>query len=76
MCEINVASLRDLHEQLQRKQDMISALDTRIITAIENDEEIEAEILQAEEIASSISVAKAKITSRLGSLTPASDTAS
>ena len=74
--EINVASLRDLHEQLQRKQDMISALDTRILAAIENDEEIEAEIIQAEEIASSISAAKAKITSRLGSLTPASDTAS
>ena len=55
---------------------MISALDTRIIAAIENDEEIEAEILQAEEIASSISAAKAKITSRLGSLTPTSDTAS
>ena len=44
---------------------MISALDTKILEAIENDEEIEAEILQAEEITSLISMAKAKITSHL-----------
>ena len=76
LSEINVASLRDLHEQFRRKQDMISALDTKILEAIENDEEIEAEVLQAEEVASSISTVKAKITSRLSSIAPSSETTS
>ena len=76
LSEINVASLRDLHEQLRRKQDMISALDTKILEAIENDEEIEVEVLQAEEVASSISMVKAKITSCLSSIAPSSKTTS
>ena len=55
---------------------MILALDTKILQAIENDEEIEAEVLQAEEVASSISTVKAKITSRLSSIAPSSKTTS
>ena len=54
---------------------MILGLDTKILEAIENDKEIEAEVLQADEIASSIS-AEAKITSCLSSIDPTSKTAS
>ena len=57
-----VATLRDLHEQLCHKHSLITALDVKILKALDNDEEIEAEVLQTEEIASSISTAKAKIT--------------
>ena len=62
-----IATLRDLHEQLNRKNSLIAALDTKILEALDKDEEIETEILQAEEIASSISTTKAKITHRLAS---------
>ena len=57
-----IATLRDLHEQLSCKDSLIAALDTKILEALENDEEIEAEIVQTEEITSLISTAKAKIT--------------
>ena len=70
LSEDNVATMRDLHEQLQRKHKLISGLDAKILKAT-NEEEIEAEILHTEEISSSISTAKAKITHRLGSTTPA-----
>ena len=65
-----------MHKQLQRKQDAISALDVKIIEAIQNDEELETEILQTEEIAALISTAKAKINSRLTSTPAAVDTTS
>ena len=48
----DVAALRDLHEQLQRKQDLITALDVKILEATKGDDEIEAEVLQSEETAS------------------------
>ena len=51
---------------------MISALDTKILEVIENDEEIEAEVIQT---VSLISMAKAKITSHLSSNAPAGKTA-
>ncbi|XP_065900135.1 uncharacterized protein [Dysidea avara] len=63
----SVATLKDLHEQLQRKQELISGLDAKILEATTDEEEIEAEVLQTEEINSSISTAKAKITQRLRS---------
>ena len=66
-----MATLRDLHEQLQRKHDLITALDAKILEALNNDDEIEAEILQTEEIASLISTAKAKISHRLTPTVPA-----
>ena len=59
--------MKDLHEQLQRKQELISGLDAKILEATTDEEEIEAEVLQTEEINSSISTAKAKITQRLRS---------
>jgi len=60
-----IATLKDFHEQLQRKQELISGLDAKILETVTDDEEIEAEVLQTEEINSSISSAKAKITERL-----------
>ena len=42
----NVATLKDLHEQLQRKQELISGLDAKILEATTDEEEIEAEVLQ------------------------------
>ena len=66
-----MATLRDLHEQLQRKHDLITALDAKILEALNVDDEIEAEILQTEEIASLISTAKAKISHRLTPTVPA-----
>ena len=59
----NVVTLRDLHEQLQRKQDLITTLNLRILEASEGDDEIEAEVLQSEETTSTISAMKARIIS-------------
>ena len=61
----NVVILRDLHEKLQRKQDIITMLKVRILEATEGDDEIEAEVLQSEETTSTISAMKARITNRL-----------
>lgn len=36
LTKINVASLRDLHKQLQHKQDMISPLNTKVLEALGN----------------------------------------
>jgi len=67
----NVAALKDLHEQLQWKQEVISAVDVKVLDAIKSDEQIEAEVLQTEDIASSISTTKAKITHCLRSISSA-----
>ena len=61
----NVVTLRDLNEQLQRKYDLITTLNVRILEATEGDDEIEAEVLQSEETASTISAMKARIINRL-----------
>ena len=61
----DIATLKDLHEQLTRKDSLITPLDTKILESLDNDEELEAEIVQTEEVASSISCAKTKITHRL-----------
>ena len=58
-------TLRDMHEQLQRKEGLISALDAKILETLDNDEEIESEVLQAEDITSLITTTKAKINHRL-----------
>ena len=54
----NVIASRDLHEQLLQKQDLISALDAKILEATKGDDEIKAEVLEAKE---TISTAKARI---------------
>jgi len=76
LSEDKVAALKDLYEQLQRKHEVISALDAKILDAIEGDEQIEAEVLQTEDIASSISTTKAKITHRLRSISSSHGTTS
>ena len=65
LSEDQIATLKDLHDQFERKQELISSLDAKILEGITDDAEIEAEILQTEEINSSISNAKAKIMQRL-----------
>jgi len=61
LSEDQIATLKDLHDQFERKQELISSLDAKILEGITDDTEIEAEILQTEEISSSISNAKAKV---------------
>ena len=58
----DIATLKDLHEQLTRKDSLITPLHTKILESLDNDEELKAEIVQTEEVASSISCAKTKIT--------------
>jgi len=57
-----------LCETLQHKEGLISALDDKILESLINDDEVKAEVLQAEEINSLITIAKVKITHCLTSL--------
>ena len=68
LSEDNIVALKDLYEQLQRKEELLSGLDERILEATTNDDEIVAETSQTEEIKSSILSAKAKITHRISSV--------
>ena len=61
LSEDRIATLKEFLDQFERKQELISSLDAKILEGITVDAEIEAEILQTEEINSSISNAKAKI---------------
>ena len=54
-----------LRDRLDQLQGLISALDAKILESLNNDDEIEAEVLQTEEVNSLITTAKAKITHRL-----------
>ena len=54
--------LQDTLDQLQCKEGLISALDANILESLNNDDKIEAEVLQTEEVNSLITTAKAKIT--------------
>ena len=60
-----ITTSKHLYEQLERKRELISNLDANILEGISDDSELEAEILQTEEINSLVSNAKAKITQRL-----------
>ena len=71
LSEDKIATLKDLYEQLERKQEFISNLDAKILESTTDDTEIETEVLQTEEISSSISTAKAKIKQRLTPTTSA-----
>ena len=56
--------LKNIHDQLERKEEVISGLDTKILQNIiddDDDDDIEMEILQSEEINSSILTVRAKI---------------
>ena len=67
--EDNLAALKDLREQIQPKEELILGLDARILKGITSYDDIGVEILQTEEINSSISTAKAKILRHLSSTT-------
>ena len=54
-----------LRDRLDQLQGLTSALDAKILESLNNDDEIEAEVLQTEEVNSLITTAKAKITHRL-----------
>ena len=58
-----ITTLKHLYEQLERKRELISNLDTKILEGISDDSE-----LPTEEINSSVSNAKAKITQCLPQL--------
>ena len=64
----NIATLRDLCEQLQCKHELIAPLDAKILEATVEDNAIETEVLQVEETNTTISTAKAKISHRLSSI--------
>jgi len=69
--EDTIATLKDLYDQLEMKQELISSLDAKILEGTTDYTEIETEILQTKEINSSVSVAKVKITQHLNSSTSA-----
>jgi len=56
--------LKDLHEQLEHKKTLIATLNKQILESL-IDDEIESEIIQTEEIASTIPTAKVKIIHQL-----------
>ena len=62
LTEGDTISLQDMHEQLQHKEGLISAVDVTILKSLDNEEQFEAEVLQAENITPLIATAKAKIT--------------
>ena len=68
LSEDNIITLKDIHDLLKQKEEVISGLDTKILKGITDDDDIEMEILQTEEINSSISMARAKILHRLSSI--------
>ena len=63
--ECDVATLIDLHEQLRRKRDIISKLDTQIVALIQDEGEITADVCEAEEIHESLSTSITRITQLL-----------
>ena len=52
--DLQVSTLTSVLEQLNQKKTQISQLDTQIAESIETSEELEAEILQAEEVQSEL----------------------
>ena len=48
--EFNTAALTDIHRQLQRKDDIISKLDSQIVPLIGDEEELVADVCEAEEM--------------------------
>ena len=68
LSEDNIATLRDLHEQLQHKHKLITPMDAKILEAMVEDDANETEVLQAEETNTAISIAKAKISHHLSSI--------
>ena len=68
------ATLKDIYDQLEWKEEVISRLDAKILKGITNDDDIEKEIVETEEIHSSISTARAKILCHLSPTTSTEST--
>ena len=65
LSEDNIATLKDYYDQFQRKEELITALDAKILEATVEEDAIQAEVLQTEEINAMISIAKTKIKNRI-----------
>ena len=63
-----MTDLRDLRDQLRRKDELISALDTEILQHINGEEDLVTEVCEAEEINESISTNIARITQIIDTL--------
>ena len=63
--ESNTAMLTDIRRQLQRKDDIISKLDSQIASLISNEEELVTDVCEAEDIKESLSTAISQITELL-----------
>ena len=68
--ECNIPVLTDLRRQLQRKDDILSGLDSQIVGLIENEEELVEDIYEAEEIKASLSTTVAQIAQLLETRPP------
>jgi len=64
----SLTDLRDLWDQLCRKDELISALDTQILKHINGEEDLVTEVCEAEEIKESISTNIARITQIIDTL--------
>ena len=67
--DLEVVSLTDLRDQIQRKDNLISDLDDKIQKLITNDEELVQDVCEAEEIKESLSTAIAHVTRILETIT-------
>ena len=63
--ECNIPVLTELRRQLQRKDDILSDLDSQIVVLIGSEEELVDDIVEAEEIKTSLSTTIAQITQLL-----------
>ena len=61
LTESDFASLTDRQRQLDRKKEILTDVDAKIIALVEDDEELEGEVLEAEEIQERISQQAAQI---------------
>ena len=60
--ECDVTAIADLRDQLQRNDDIISKLDSQIVALIQDEEELEANVCEAEEINASLSTSITQLT--------------
>ena len=61
LTESDITSLADWQKQLNRKKEILTDVDAKIVTLIEDEEELESEVLETEEIQETISQHAAQI---------------
>ena len=61
LSESDVISLADWKRQLDRKKEILTDIDAKVIALIENEDELETEVLETEEIQETISQQAAQI---------------